>query len=258
MEILPESLAWVQRKKIRLVNYNPDNPFLFSGRGSGNKNISNAIGLYDLHFTYNLEVKQKLEIEFKTSTYFLPFGFEIDEALYDHCKMLPEIIEPCFLGNPDSFRSIFITKLADAGITINVFGHDWRKFINHPRVKVQDAVYGINQWEVLRRYRIQLNLMRPHNLNSHNMRTFEVPAIGGIMLAPDTPEHRSFFRHTEEIFLFTEFDNCLQEIEVILKMSQQQVDEIRNAARRRSITSGYSYQARAMEVMTKLNQLIKG
>src|SRR5580658_6310246 len=37
MEITPECLAWIKQKDIILVNYNPDNPFIFSGKGSGNK-----------------------------------------------------------------------------------------------------------------------------------------------------------------------------------------------------------------------------
>ena len=48
-------------------------------------------------------------------------------------------------------------------------------------------------WKVLRKYRVQLNLMRPHNLDSHNMRSIEVPAVGGIGLFPDTPDHERFF-----------------------------------------------------------------
>src|SRR5689334_15411540 len=39
MELTPELLKWVKEKDIKLVNYNPDNPFLFSGTGSGNSNV---------------------------------------------------------------------------------------------------------------------------------------------------------------------------------------------------------------------------
>ena len=40
MEIFPESLQWAKDKNIKLVNYNPDNPFLFSGKGSDSGKIS--------------------------------------------------------------------------------------------------------------------------------------------------------------------------------------------------------------------------
>ena len=31
MEIYPSTLRWIRAQKIKLINYNPDNPFLFSG-----------------------------------------------------------------------------------------------------------------------------------------------------------------------------------------------------------------------------------
>ena len=64
MEIEPASLLWAKRRKIKLVNYNPDNPFVFSGRGSGNSNVTNSVSLYDLHFTYDQGVKERLETPF--------------------------------------------------------------------------------------------------------------------------------------------------------------------------------------------------
>ena len=85
MEITPDSLEWAKKKKIKLVNYNPDNPFIFSGRGSGNSNVTNSISLYDLHFTYNLSVKEKLEKEFQSKDCFLPFGFDLDDQLFEIC-----------------------------------------------------------------------------------------------------------------------------------------------------------------------------
>jgi len=53
MEIFPETLRWAKKEGIKLVNYNADNPFIFSGKGSGNKNVTGSIGLYDLHMTYD-------------------------------------------------------------------------------------------------------------------------------------------------------------------------------------------------------------
>jgi spore maturation protein CgeB len=256
MELFPESLVWVKTKGIKLVNYNPDNPFLFSGRGSGNKNISNSVGLYDMHFTYNLEIKEKLEKEFQASTYFLPFGFEVDDDVYSHCEAIDEVIETCFLGNPDSIRSTFITKLADAGIHIAVFGHDWKKFVNHSKIKIHDAVYAIEQWEILRKYRVQLNLMRPHNENSHNMRTFEVPGIGGIMLAPDTREHRIFFKDENEVFLFKNTDDCKDKINRLLKLSPEEAFMIRCAARASVMQGKHSYKNRTQQVIKELKYLL--
>lgn len=255
MEILPASLKWARSLGIRLANYNPDNPFLFSGRGSGNQNVTDSIGLFDLHFTYNLEIQKRLESEFKVKTAFLPFGFDIAYSTYEMCSHVDEIQGACFLGNPDNQRAEFIQALADKGIAVSVYGHGWKKFIKHSTVQCFDAVYGIDQLKVLRKYRVQLNLMRIHNENSHNMRTFEVPGIGGIMVAPDTPEHRLFFEHGKEVFLYKDITECAAIIKGLLDLPVGEASVIREAARNRSINSGYSYKHRSEQVLNELECL---
>lgn len=255
MEIYPSTLKWIKNQGVKLANYNPDNPFIFSGRGSGNKNITDSIGLYDLHFTYDLQIQKKLREKFNVKTCVLPFGFDLSNELFNHCASQVEIEEVCFVGNPDIHRAEFITILANSGISINVYGHNWRRFVSHSRITIHEAVYGDTLWGVLRKYRVQLNLMRPHNENSHNMRTFEVPGVGGILLAPDTQDHKTFFNPSLEVFLFTNLQDCIQKINLILKLPKADADAIRFAARKRCIESGYYYQARSMEVLNTLQKL---
>jgi len=256
MEIFPASIEWARARGIRLVNYNPDNPFLFTGRGSGNKNVTRSVGLYDLHFTYNLEIKKRLEDQFHARTAFLPFGFEIDKGLYEKCAGQEEIKKCCFLGNPDGQRAGFIQSLAEKGIPLDVYGNNWNKWLDHPNIRIFPPVYGDEMWMVLRRYRIQLNLMRVHNEDSHNMRTFEVPAIGGIMLAPDTTEHRIFFTEGKEVFFFRDVEDCADKIHGLLGMPVNAANEVRARARELSIAAGYSYEARARQVRQLMMEVL--
>jgi len=255
MEIFPGSIEWAKAKGIRLVSYNPDNPFLFTGRGSGNTNVTRAIGLYDLHFTYNLEIKKRLEDQFHARTSFLPFGFEIEKGLYEQCAGQGEINKCCFLGNPDVQRAGFIKSLAEKGISLDVYGTNWNKWLEHPNIRIFPPVYADAMWMVLRKYRIQLNLMRVHNEDSHNMRTFEVPAIGGIMLAPDTTEHRTFFTAGKEVFLFRDIEDCAGQVRELLQLPVTTANEIRKRARETSITAGYSYEERARQVREQFGAL---
>ncbi|MBS1490488.1 MAG: glycosyltransferase [Bacteroidetes bacterium] len=255
MEIFPSTLKIIRAKGIKLVNYNPDNPFLFSGRGSGNANITKSISLYDFHFTYNLSIKKRLEEEYQAKTAWLPFGFDLTDEQFSEYVKEEEIVKVCFVGNPDKERATFINALAEMKMQIVVYGHHWKKFINHPRVEIQDAVYAGEQWKTLRKYRVQLNLMRPHNPNSHNMRTFEVPGVGGIMLAPDTLEHRIFFEDGREVFLFNNVNECAGKINSLLRLTASQANEIRKNARARSLASGYDYASRARQVLHEIEKL---
>ena len=257
MELFPESLRWAKGKGIKLVNYNPDNPFIFTGKGSGNKNITNSLSLYDLHFTYNLAVQNELQKRSLGKTAVLPFGFEISQKLFDQCVAVPEVNGVCFLGNPDPARARFLVELAEAGIAIAIYGHHWEKFVSHKNIRLFDAVYGDEFWKVLRQYRVQINLMRVHNLDSHNMRSFEVPGVGGIMLAPDTVEHRIYFDNEKEAFLFQNTSDAIRIIQRLLTSERSYVDAVRAAARARSLRDGYSYEARSVYALSEIHKLVR-
>lgn len=255
MEIFPSSLAWARQQHIRLVNYNPDNPFLFTGKGSGNSYVTEALPLYDLHLTYNLQIQQELEAKYPIPTAWLPFGFDLSQQLFETGARQEEVIKTCFLGNPDEQRAAFINGLAAQGLAIDVYGNDWKTFARHPAITVFPAVYADEFWKTLRRYRVQLNLMRIHNEDSHNMRSFEIPGVGGIMLAPSTTEHRLFFRDREEAFLFTDLKDCAAQANLLLGMDSTQAGVIRQKARQRSLTDGYSYDSRSRFVFDQFTRL---
>jgi spore maturation protein CgeB len=255
MEIYPSSLQWAKAKGIKLINYNPDNPFLFSGKGSGNANLKNSISLYDLHLTYDLGIKKEMELTYKIRTAILPFGFDIEEKLFEKCLLQKEIIKVCFLGNPDKYRADFLNRMAAAGIPLDVYGNDWKDFVTHANITVFDPVYGDGFWLALRKYRVQLNFMRPHNPNSHNMRSFEVPAIGGIQLAKATPDHQTYFEPGKEIFLYTTITDCIEQVNKILNLSIAEANIIREQSRKRSLQSRYSYKERSKQLLEEINKL---
>jgi spore maturation protein CgeB len=255
MEISPTTLEYAKKRGIKLVNYNPDNPFIFSGSGSGNSNITNSIELYDLHFTYSEEIKEQLIEKCNVPTYILPFGYDIEETVYSSSLAIHEINKVCFIGNPDKFRASLITDLAKRGFSIDVYGHNWHYFVNNKNIQCFNTVSNNELWNTLHKYRVQLNIMRPHNLNSHNMRTFEIPGIGGIQLAPYTKDHQSFFEDNKEIFLYKNLDDCCIKIEYLLLLSTSQTNELRCFARNASIGGKYSYKNRAFHVIEILRSI---
>jgi spore maturation protein CgeB len=255
MEITPESLKWAKSKGIKLVNYNPDNPFIFTGKGSGNSNITNSIDLYDFHFTYNLEIQKQLQEKHKAQTAFLPFAFDMSQDLFNECAKEPEIVKACFLGNPDKVRAVFLEQLAEKGVMMDVFGNDWNKFVSHKNITPHQPVYGDEQWKTLRKYRAQINLMRIHNEDSHNMRTFEVPGIGGIQIAPFTKEHNLFFEDGKEIFLYKNVDECVKKINHLLALPVEEANKLRVLSNTAAIEKKHSYKDRAIQVMEILKKL---
>jgi spore maturation protein CgeB len=253
MEVLPETLINLKQAGIKLVNYNPDNPFIFSGYGSGNKNVSDSLMLYDLHLTYNLEILEKLK-SMQLNSEFFPFAFEEGIDLAPELIEADEVLKPCFLGNPDKSRVEFLNQLADRGVKLDVYGNDWAKHSIHPNITAYPPVYGDEMIMVLRKYRVQLNLMRIHNLNSHNMRSLEIPGHSGIQLAPRTVEHEMLFDEGKEISLYNDVDDCVSQINKLQSISFDESLEIRKMAQN-TAKSKHTYKQRsaiANEIFEKL------
>jgi spore maturation protein CgeB len=257
-EIYPETVRKIKDKGIFICNYNADHPFIIYSRGSGSSNVKKSIGLYNLHFSYSKEVVSKIEQEFKIKSEWLPFGYELDDEIYHESAEIEELNKVCFLGNPDKIRANLLFEIADSGIEIDVYGHNWVKWLNnHPNIQYFDAVYLDNMWKTLRKYRVQLNIFRPHNVGSHNMRSFEVPAIGGIMLAEDSPEHRLFFKNEYDIHLFRDANSAIDKINYLRSLDEEKAENIRNLARETSVEKKYSYRERAKKVAYCLTQELR-
>lgn len=247
MEITPETLLWIKNKGIKIYNYNPDHPFIFSGRGSGNANVTNSIKLYDYYFSYADDaVKELIKLGVKSQK--IPFAFDSNGFEFKELTKENEVIKACFLGNADKFRAQFINKLATLGLEIDVFGENWSEYKLNKGVIISPAKYGPDFWLTLQKYAVQLNLLRPHNYTTHNMRSFDIPGAGGIMLAPHTDDHASFFKDKLEVFLFNDVNDAFQICKQILGITFEERQQLRKAARLKALNE-HTYAHRVEELI---------
>lgn len=240
MELTPQTLQTLKKQTTRLINFNPDNPFIFSGKGSGNKNITQSIHLYDEHFTYDYEVKSRIESEFGIKCSIVPFGFDNEVISTEELNKVEEIKAVCFVGNPDAYRSKILQEILNKGLPLHLYGHDWQKHLEHPNLTIHGAVYEKDYYKTLRKYRVQLNIMRVHNLDSHNMRSIEVPGCGGIMLAPRTKDHEAFFEEGKEAFYYNDVKDLVDQADMILKLGDIDAATLRMKAYSK-VESNFSY-----------------
>jgi spore maturation protein CgeB len=258
MELYPATIRSMKEQGCRLVNYNPDHPFAYVSIGSGNANVSAAIPYFDIYYTYSKKIAAELALRFSVKTGILPFGYELDETVAAKVEPNKEISACCFIGNPDAGRVQLIKILLEANLPVHVFGHDWNNWLSaaqHPNLAIGRAVYGDDFWILLRRYRVQLNFFREHNDSAHNMRSFEIAAIGGIQLAPDSPDHRSFFDNEKEIFLFRTPEEMIRKAQYLLDMDAAAAGQIRTWAKARSRSSGYDYKSRTEKLLLEWEEL---
>ena len=255
MEIFPKSLQQLKEKGIKLVNYNPDHPFQFDSKGSGNENILNNIELYDLHFSYSKKIIREFEAKFNVRTSYLPFAYHMAKENSNQ-----NIIRKVgFIGNPDMDRWNIINSLLDAGIEVDVFGIGWEKFIVNKKngLTIHPPVFKDDFIDRSQDYALQLNVFRPQNEESHNMRTFEMPALGCIMLAPDSEEHRDFFEDGVEAYFYSNVQDLIELTRKVLAMETEDLISIRKNAYDRSIRSKYGYSDRAIGVKEEFEKLLR-
>jgi spore maturation protein CgeB len=244
------TLALLKLKGVYLINYNPDHPYVRSFKSSGGPNVERSLKYYNLHLTYIKKLNIFFNQEKNFKSYLLPFGYEIGTGIYDQIGNLAEICEVAFVGNPDANRVEVIKRISAEGIKINLFGEDWISWLEaSPYVQIHNSISGYEFWYVLRKYRVQLNIFREHNYDNHNMRFFEIPAVGGIQLVPSSLEISDYFEEEREVFTYSGLNELIDKIYLLLNMDEKTIQEHRIAARNKSVSQGYSYYDRTLHLL---------
>jgi spore maturation protein CgeB len=256
MELLPSTVAELKESSKILVNFNPDHPFRYFSRGSGNANVKDSLPYYDLHFSYSKKVAEEVSDKLNKPAFTIPFGFDETKKANITKELLDDII---FIGAYDKERARFFDKL---GVNVKIFGNKkWSTPINLPKI-IKEGYQGrsaVDQDYV--DYTCSalgaINILREQNLqeSSHNMRTFEVPGYGGLLLSNRTEEQCAFFEDKKEAFFFDSITE-LRDIIQFLKKNKAVVQKVKMNARERSVKADYSYRKRAMEMIKVIKEHI--
>lgn len=245
--ITPATLKKIKSKGIKLINYNPDHPFRLSGKQRVD-NIKGSVNLYDSYITYSENIRAALERKFPhLHTSVIPFAYHQEfimdlEKSQDH----PAV---CFIGNPDSYRKSIIEQIANSDIPIVVYGSNWTKYLSsHKNITIHEVIEGKQYYQTLRDYRVQLNLFRKQNYGSHNMRSFEIVAAGGIMLCPEDSDHDKFFYKDSEYFSYSDRSNLIDKIKLLLAKPRHEIEAIRIKVQEKCINGNHNYDNRSLAI----------
>jgi len=246
MEIYPKTLQKIKQQGIILANYNPDHPFLHTFRGTGNKNVLESVEYYHHHFSFSKKVVDKIQKEYELPSSWLPFAYV--NALEPKTQNVENKV--CFIGYADPERARVISLILENDIPVDVYGENWGKFLkNDKNLGIKNSVYKDEFTTVAQNYRIQLNMFRPHNIDSHNMRTFEMPALGCIMLAPYSIEHAELFEEGKEAFYYKNELDLIEKCNYLTNLSTSEAYQLGLNAYNKSISSDYSYKNRTKQVL---------
>ncbi|MBK9983469.1 MAG: glycosyltransferase family 1 protein [Saprospiraceae bacterium] len=257
--VSPSFLEKMKKKGIYLINYNPDHPLYFETDAPGNRNVKESIELYDLIFTYSSVIKNEISIRLPLSRIeILPFGYEdsyYSSNLISDSELIRKVV---FAGTADKTRSEFIKELVKNEIYVDVYGGGFNRYFTSasPYLTICPSVSGLEYFSLLQRYMISMNLYRQQNKGGHNMRSFEIPSVGGLQLVEYSDQMNQFFMNKEEVFLYKNPEDVYDLIYNINQMTNAQLMEMKKTTRAKTLNSKYSYKDRAMEFMKVVNSII--
>jgi spore maturation protein CgeB len=208
IELNSNAYKVIKKKNITLINIYTDDPFNFSSSATSSKNIIKNIKKYDIFCIWSKEIKKKLERRFKrTSFYHLPFGYSSENHTLNKNIIIKKKIS--FIGSFDQHRYKILKKIERR---VDIYGNDWPSFEKH---KVHKYLKNKKFSKIIAHSNICLNILKKQNLGSHNMRTFEIPAMNGLMLTTRSYEQNKLFPEHSASIMFDGVQELNKKIEYI-------------------------------------------
>ena len=247
------SIAWCRtHTRVPWLNFNPDSPF-DPGRSTSSPQIRAALSDYDLYATWSTALVPKLLAYGARRAEFLPFA-AAPEVHYPDSQRDPELRDKLtFVGSHDAQRASTLSALA--GLPLAIYGNAWEDLPRRSPLRAHvrsAAVHGAGLRRVVSSSLASINILRPQNVGSHNMRTFEVPAMGGLLLTTRSQEQQGFFPDQEASLMYGSPDELRSLAERLLR-GEYDVPALKANALARAAT--HTYHARALTLLGWIDEL---
>lgn len=187
-----------KNQETKIINIFTDDPFNLDSPATSSISLLSSIPIYDYFFIWSLKIKDKLKKKYKDykNFYYLPFGYDTFLHKYTKKKINKKYIS--FIASGDSYRENFLKKIKR--FKINIFGNSWSLVSTHHIIK--RFVYGSQLSKIISKSFISINILREQNNGSHNMKTFEIPAMGGLLVTTRSYEQNVFFPENKASVMF--------------------------------------------------------
>ncbi|MCG3175164.1 MAG: hypothetical protein MOGMAGMI_00086 [Candidatus Omnitrophica bacterium] len=178
---------------VRKAVYLTDDPWNASHRAAWQLK---AITAYDQVYTTKTALEPDLKRLGCRQVSYLPFAYDPEHfhpaESVDPVERARYASEVLFYGGADNDRVLLIKSLINQSVPMTLYGGYWERdplTRAHWRGQVGPQVLR----QAIAGAAINLCLVRRSNRDGHSMRSFEIPAVGGCLIAEDTAEHRALY-----------------------------------------------------------------
>jgi hypothetical protein len=172
----------------------PDSPY---GAHTQRADVLGVLAAYDRVYVWGRQLVTRLKADGVAAATYLPFAFDPG----DYGAEGPVDTPSCgrshaiaFIGQRYDKREAWLAALR--GLDVGVWGLGWtRSEVVRAAGHCVHAgsVHGAAAGAIYRGTTLALNVLHADNVPGHNMRTFEIPPCGSVMLSEATEEIASFF-----------------------------------------------------------------
>jgi len=252
----PETIQQI-RKSIGapFVNYYPDHPYIgirWDPREASalRRDLIEVLRQYSIVWMWERSLVERLRRDGVEAKY-LPFG--VDPELFRpqpgreglHCETCDRRHEVVFVGTRTRARQQEINRIMRHEVAI--WGNGWNSGRGSTRgQKIHAPVYGVAVAKIHGAAAVSLNVLNAENLSGPNMRTFEVPASGGVMLARYSDAQVEFFPENEAAAYYRSPEEMDAKIDWLLEDAALRKRIRANAVR---LAASQTYDQRAVEVL---------
>lgn len=180
----------LRRLGAKVINYSTDDPWNPVLRAQW---FISALPSYDAVFSprrANFDDFRRCGVR---AVHYMPFAYDpgVHRPWPDNSPRA-RASDVLFVGGCDAARLPFVSALIDAGLEPALFGLYWNR-----HAKTRAHWRGVGDQDTIRAAsasaKVCLCMVRRANRDGHVMRSFEVGAIGGCVMAEDTADHREIF-----------------------------------------------------------------
>lgn len=246
----PKSIQALQQHGLVFVFFT-DNP-LDTHHTHTNSWIRRSFPLWDAAFIWSRELVEGLVKNGVKKAFFHPFCSDVQYHFPD--KQTNPIYDVAFIGNWDDSlkREQYLRAISD--YRLGIWGSDYW-ITRCKETSLSGFVKGTCNYTeipaVLGSAKMGLNILRPQNEMGHNIRTFEIPASGIMMLSERSQDLLSLFEEDKEAIYFSHPDELNQKVSYLLQ-NEHLIDPITKAGYQKAMQ--HTISQRISEILLVINQ----
>ena len=235
--IFPRTLLRIRKLGSKLVHYNTDDIY-----GKEQYLWLHRIGLrhYDFILTTNRHNVKEITSRYGLKVCRAGMGYDDQHYLRPSAATIADdSVDVVFVGHREQHTEDFLLGLMSAGLKVVVYGHEW-KWSRNPALRKTQPIPQSEYCRTIASAKLALCVLSRRNRNESTGRSFEIPAIGGCLLAEDTPEHRYLFNAGPGAFFFSGTEDLIAKSRVLV-LDGRLRRQVAEAGHRRCMELGLSW-----------------